>query len=142
MQNKAFVPKVLLILCLFIYLVGLVHKGNNRLSILFNHGIWLPNQSENIQFNRYAPFLVMGDDFAKSTFSIDKQAFEDFIKKLSICPDTPCNGISPYLPIANNFKFKYPFEEEFESSIGDFLVIRAKEEGKNRLTVSLYTDWN
>ena len=117
-----------------------VYKGNNRLTIWYNHGLWLPNNTTNIKFKTYPAFIVLTDDWAKSNCTMKKKDFQDLINKLQWCDR--CYGIGNHFLIPDSLKNKYPLQAEFKSPIGDFLIIYANEIKNDELDVYMYTDWN
>ena len=131
---------ILTIGILFAAFYFIVHKGNSRMTIWYNHGLWLTKKTKDIIIIKYPDFLVLTDDYSKSNCTMTKNDFQDLINNLDWCDN--CYGIGDYFPIPDSLKNRYPFNAEFESPIGDFLIIKARELNNEKIDVYLYTDWN
>lgn len=131
-------------LCTIAVVVGLfyffVHKGNNRFTVWYNHGVWVPKSTTNIKFITYPAFIVLTDDWAKSTCTMSKSDFQKFLSKQKLCKG--CSWNKEGAPIPDTLKNRYPLNEEFKSPNGDFLWMGVTEIDRDNVEVYLNTDWN
>src|SRR5688572_14284971 len=109
---KTYLKALIIIILLTFLNYFLIHKGNNRLSVWEHHGLWLPKSATNISYYTYPAFIIITDDWAKTTFEIPKSELYDLLKdeKYSylISIDTSADKLtttyhsSDYLPIPDS----------------------------------------
>lgn len=141
----------LIILLIFSY-YKFVIRGNNRLTILHHHGLWLPSSVKNIKFTRYPDFPNISDNAAQNECELTKtdyysllhkQEYKYVIRRDTIRDEgTIITRESEYLKIPENLQTKFPALFKCRSSTGDFLIISAEIKDSNSIKVVLATDWN
>jgi hypothetical protein len=151
MLKKILKRLLVLSLVIFVFFKFIV-KGNNRFTVYYHHGFWLPSSTKNITFSLYPDFPRITDDWANCECEMNNDDYETLLRKqeynyvisqdMSEDKKSIAFNESDFLKIPDSLIKKLPASFKCKSTTGDFLVISAKIKDSNTVFVTLYTDWN
>ena len=134
------IKKTLLAIVVLFAVFFVIHRSNGRLSVWCNHGIWLPDSAMAINNLEYPAFIVLTDDWAKTTLLMKHSDFQVFLSEQRYCVNASCIG--KHIAFPDSLLNKYPVQADCKSPDGDFLAIRGEKLGGDTVRVCLYMDWN
>ncbi len=150
---KKFSILFLIIIIIGVLFYKIIIRGNNRLTVYYYHGIWLPSSTKKINFLIY-PFPIIIDDHVTNECEMDKRDYFRMLKRLEyryfIRVDTVRKepnlqgsmNYSDYMKIPDSLITKFPGSFGCKSNRGDGLGINSSLIDSNTVKVRIDTDWN
>ena len=126
-------------------------RGNNKLTIHYYLGLWVPKSTEKIKFIQYPMFPRFVDDDAVTSCEMNRIEFVNMlysqVSGVKVMRDTVVNGnistfVWKYWAIPDNTIAEFPLSLRCNSVTGDVLMIDAKLKDSSTVEVRIGTDWD